>query len=58
MGVVGATFIIIMGIMFGSCRPYPRMWTFYTDEGCKLHDIRSLHFVIIFSKFAQQSTFY
>lgn len=52
MGVVGATFIIIMGIMFGSCRPYPRMWTFYTDEGGKLHDIRSLHFVIISSKFA------
>lgn len=33
MGLVVCTFIIIMGILFGTCRPYPRMWRFYTDEG-------------------------
>jgi hypothetical protein len=33
MGLVVCTFIIIMGILFGACRPYPRMWNFFTDEG-------------------------
>lgn len=33
MGLVVCTFIMIMGILFGACRPYPRMWRFYTDEG-------------------------
>lgn len=36
MGLVVCTFIIIMGILFGTCRPYPRMWNFYTDEGGEL----------------------
>lgn len=33
MCLVGLTFIVNMGILFGSCRPYGRMWVFYEDEG-------------------------
>lgn len=35
MCLVGCTFIANMGILFGSCRPYTRMWVFYEDEGGK-----------------------
>lgn len=35
MAIVLCTFIIIIGILFGSCRPYPRMWQFYSEEGGK-----------------------
>lgn len=40
MCLVGCTFIANMGILFGSCRPYTRMWVFYEDEGGKL----TIHF--------------
>ncbi|KAF3764033.1 hypothetical protein M406DRAFT_261273 [Cryphonectria parasitica EP155] len=33
MCLVGVTFIITIGILFGNCRPYSRMWVFYEDEG-------------------------
>lgn len=35
MCLVGCTFIANMGILFGACRPYDRMWVFYEDEGGK-----------------------
>ncbi|EKG16831.1 hypothetical protein MPH_05934 [Macrophomina phaseolina MS6] len=33
MGLVVATFIAIMMILFCSCRPYHRMWIVYPDQG-------------------------
>lgn len=35
MGLVAATGIATIGILFASCRPYNRMWTVYPDQGSK-----------------------
>ncbi|POS68799.1 hypothetical protein DHEL01_v212807 [Diaporthe helianthi] len=39
LALVLCTFIMIMGILFGACRPSPRMWKFYTDEGVLIMNI-------------------